>query len=46
MREKKKKITPRKFKKKKAKKLKKLKKQHYGIFSSQNKMGKAEKKRK
>ena len=32
--------------KKKAKKLKKLKKHQYGFFSSQNKLGKAEKERK
>ena len=35
----------RKLKKKKAKKLKKLKKHHYGIISSQNKLGKAGKER-
>ena len=37
------KIRNRKFKKKIAKKFKKLKKHHYSIFSSQNKLGKAEK---
>ena len=37
------KIRNRKFKKKIAKTFKKLKKHHYSIFSSQKKLGKAEK---
>ena len=33
----------RKFQKKKSKKIQKIKKHHYGFFSGQNKLGKAEK---
>ena len=40
------KICNRKFKKNEAKKLKNFKKHHYGIFSSQKKLEKAEKERK